>query len=67
MNGATMNKKELFELNKIIRFREAGIGIDYVARALSSLVRAARTSKSKAELHQAAIQLGANVHPEYIC
>jgi hypothetical protein len=62
-----MNKAETFELNKIVQYHAAGLGIDYVARALSSLVRAARTAKSKAALHQAAIQLGANVHPEYIC
>lgn len=62
-----MNKAETFELNKVIQYHKAGLGIDYVARAISAMIRAARNSKSKAELHQAAIQLGANVHPEYIC
>jgi len=62
-----MNKSEIFELNKIVQYHTAGLGIDYVARAISAMIRAARTSKSKYELHQAAIMLGANVHPEYIC
>ena len=63
----TMNKAEIFELNKIVQYHKAGLEVDWVARALSSLVRSARTLKSKAEIHQVAIQLGANVHPEYIC
>lgn len=62
-----MTKSEKFELNKIVQYHTAGLGIDYVARAISAMIRAARSSKSKAELHQAAIMLGANVHPEYIC
>ena len=61
-----MNKAETFELNKIVQYHTAGLGIDYVARAISAMIRAARSNKSKAALHQAAIQLGANVHPEYI-
>jgi hypothetical protein len=62
-----MNKSESKEVNKVIQYHESGLGIDWVARSLSSLVRSARTLKSKAEIHQIAIQLGANVHPEYIC
>ena len=62
-----MNKSEIKEVNKVIQYHKAGLEIDWVARALSSLVRAARTVKSKAEIQQVAIQLGANVHPEYIC
>lgn len=62
-----MNKSEIKEVNKVIQYHKAGLEIDWVARALSGLVRAARTVKSKAEIHQVAIQLGANVHPEYIC
>jgi hypothetical protein len=62
-----MNKSESREVNKVIQYHKAGLEIEWVARALSALVRAARTAKSKAELHQVAIQLGANVHPEYIC
>ena len=62
-----MNKSELKEVNKVMKYHSAGLEIEWVARALSSLVRAARTAKSKAEIHQVAIQLGANVHPEYIC
>ena len=61
-----MNKSEIFELNKIVQYHTAGLGIDYVARALSAMIRAARTAKSKAEIHQVAVMLGANVHPEYI-
>ena len=62
-----MTKSESNEIAKIIQYHKAGLEIDWVARALSALVRAARNSKSKAELHQLALQLGANVHPEYIC
>jgi hypothetical protein len=62
-----MNKSELKEVAKILVYHDMGLGIDYVARALSAMIRAARTNKSKYELHQIAIAKGANVHPEYIC
>ena len=62
-----MTKSESKEIAKIIQYHKAGLGIDYVARAISAMIRAARTLKSKAEIHQVAIELGANVHPEYIC
>ena len=62
-----MNKSELKEVARVLIHHEAGLGIDYVARAISSLIRAARTNKSKYELHQIANKTGANVHPEFIC
>ena len=61
-----MNKSELKEINKVIEYHKAGLSVDWVARGLSAMVRAARTAKSKAEIHQVAVMLEANNHPEYI-
>jgi hypothetical protein len=62
-----MNKSESRELAKIHQFHAAGLGADYVARALSALIRAARTNKSAAALRALAAQMGVTDHPEFIC
>jgi hypothetical protein len=62
-----MNKSETRELAKIQQFHAAGLGADFVARALSALIRAARTNKSAAALREHAAQMGVTGHPEFIC
>jgi hypothetical protein len=62
-----MNKSETREVQKIQHFHAAGLGADYVARALSALIRAARTNKSAAALRALAAQMGVTGHPEFIC
>jgi hypothetical protein len=61
-----MNKSEIRELAKIEQYHAAGLGADFVARALSSLIRAARTNKSAAALRAAADRLGVVGHIEFI-
>lgn len=61
-----MNKSELREIIKIAQFRAAGLGADWVARALSALIRAARTNKSRAALLEYADIFGVSNHPEFI-
>ena len=62
-----MNKSETREVSKIAHYRAAGLGADFVARALSSLIRAARTNKSAAALRDIAAGWGVTDHPEFIC
>jgi hypothetical protein len=62
-----MTKSELKEINKIISYHAAGLEIEWVARALSSLIRSARTNKSQQELFAVAVKLNADSHPEFIC
>jgi hypothetical protein len=62
-----MTKSELKEVNKIISYHTAGLEIDWVARALSALIRSARTNKSQQELFAVAVKLNADSHPEFIC
>ena len=61
-----MNKSETKELARIEAYRAAGLGVDYVARALSGLIRAARTQKSAAALRDIAATWGVTNHPEFI-
>ena len=61
-----MTKSEIFEVQKIIQYYAAGLGPDYLARALSALIRAARSAKSKNELMHHARELGITSHPEFI-
>jgi hypothetical protein len=62
-----MNKSEIREVAKIQQFLAAGLGDDFAARALSALIRAARTNKSAAALRDLAAQMGVTQHPEFIC
>jgi hypothetical protein len=62
-----MTKSETREVAKIQQFHAAGLGADFVARALSALIRAARTNKSAAALRALAAQMGVTQHPEFIC
>ena len=62
-----MNKSELKEVTKIVAYHKAGLEADWVARALSALVRAARTNKSKQAILEYADILSVRNHPEFIC
>jgi hypothetical protein len=62
-----MNKSEIREVQKIKQFHAAGLGLDFCARALSALIRAARTNRSKIELSRVAADIGCQRHPEFIC
>jgi hypothetical protein len=61
-----MTKSETREVQKTIQYYAAGLGPDYLARALSALIRAARSAKSKTELMHHARELGITNHPEFI-
>ncbi len=61
-----MNKSEIREISKIAQYRAAGLGADFVARALSALIRAARTNKSRAALMEYAQIFAVADHPEFI-
>ena len=51
----------------ISKYRAAGLGADYVARAISALIRAARSQKSAEALRAHALAYGVVDHPEFIC
>ena len=62
-----MTKSETREVNVIIKYHAAGLETDWVARALSALVRSARTNKSRNELLTVAAGFPAVLqHPEFI-
>jgi len=61
-----MNQSETRELQKIIQYYAAGLGPDYLARALSALIRASRTNKSRAALLSRAEEFKITTHPEFI-
>lgn len=62
----TMTKSENREIATAIRYSAAGLGPDYLARALSALYRAARSAKSQREILALAIAYGANKSAEFI-
>jgi hypothetical protein len=62
-----MNKSEIREVAKIKAMHAAGLGVDFVARAISALIRCARTNRSKIELSRVAADLGCQHHAEFIC
>lgn len=61
-----MTKSETREIAKITQYHAAGLGVDYLARALSSLYRAARSNKSKTEILAVAVAYKAVSHDEFI-
>ena len=62
-----MNKSETREVQKIKAYLAAGLGVDFAARAISALIRCARTNRSKIELSRVAADLGCQHHAEFIC
>ena len=61
-----MNKSEIREVQKIKAMHAAGLGLDFVARALSSLYRAARTTRSKLEIMAVATEYDVTGHQDFI-
>ena len=61
-----MTKSESKEIARSIQYSEAGLGKDYLARALSSLIRSARTTKSQNEILAIAVAHGITSNPEFI-
>jgi hypothetical protein len=61
-----MTKSESKEVAKSVQYSEAGLGKDYLARALSSLIRSARTTKSQNEIMAVAVAHGVTSNPEFI-
>ena len=61
-----MTKSESKEVTKAIQYSEAGLGADYLARALSGLYRAARTAKSQNEIMAVAVAYKVTSNPEFI-
>lgn len=61
-----MTKSEIREVSTAIRYSAAGLGPDYLARALSALYRAARSSKSQNEIMAIALSYGVVNNREFI-
>jgi hypothetical protein len=61
-----MTKSESKEIARSVQYSEAGLGKDYLARALSSLIRSARTTKSQNEIMAIAVAHGVTSNPEFI-
>ena len=61
-----MTKSEIRELQIITKYSAAGLGPDYVARAISALIRAARSTKSQNEIMAIALSYGVVSHNEFI-
>jgi hypothetical protein len=61
-----MTKSESRDVAKSVQYSEAGLGKDYLARALSSLIRSARTTKSQNEIMAVAVAHGITSSPEFI-
>lgn len=61
-----MTKSEIREVSLCIKYSAAGLGPDYLARALSALYRAARSAKSQNEILAIAVSYGAVSNPEFI-
>jgi len=61
-----MTKSEIRELESVARYIQHGM-IDTAARALSGLIRCARTTKSQTQLREVAELLNLTNHPDFIC
>ena len=61
-----MTKSETREVNMVHTYIQHNMH-DTAARALSGLIRCARTTKSQTELRQLAQQLSLTNHPDFIC
>ena len=61
-----MTKSESREVALCIKYSAAGLGPDYLARSLSALYRAARSTKSQNEIMAIALSYGVVSHHEFI-
>jgi hypothetical protein len=60
-----MTKSEQREISLAIKYSAAGLGPDYLARALSAIYRAARSAKSQSEILALALAYGVVSHDEF--
>jgi hypothetical protein len=60
-----MTKSENQEIKKTIQYFAAGLGPDYLARALSAIHRAARANNTKRAIEALAVEHGITQHPEF--
>ena len=60
-----MTKAETKELAKTLAYGKH-LGADYVARALSAMWRAARTTRSQNAIMAAAVAAGVTANPEFL-
>ena len=60
-----MTKTEIREISTAIRYSAAGLGPDYLARALSALYRSARSAKSQREILALALAYGVVSNKEF--
>jgi DnaJ-class molecular chaperone len=61
-----MTKAENRELAKAFRYSAAGLGPDYLARALSAMYRSARSAKSQNEILAIARAYSVLSNPEFL-
>lgn len=61
-----MNRSEIREVALLAQYRAAGADVGMIARALSALIRAARTRKSAAYIRALAESWGVTDHPNFI-
>jgi peptidyl-tRNA hydrolase len=62
-----ITKSENREITKLTQWREAGYAdIGMLARSLSALIRAARTTRSAEYIRSIAREWGVTEHPEFI-
>jgi hypothetical protein len=60
-----MTKSEANEIKKTVQYFAAGLGVDYLARALSATHRAARGQDTKRAVEALATEHGVADHPEF--
>lgn len=61
-----MTKAEKIEIQKTIQYFAAGLGPDYLARALSAIHRAARGQDTKNAIEALAVEHGVRRHAEFL-
>jgi hypothetical protein len=61
-----MTKFEANEIKKTVQYFAAGLGPDYLARALSAIHRAARAQNTKRAIEALATEHGVRNHPEFL-
>mgnify|MGYP003645647439 CR=1 FL=1 len=61
-----MTKAEKNEITKTIQYFAAGLGPDYLARALSAIHRAARGQDTKNAIEALAVEHGVRRHAEFL-
>lgn len=60
-----MTKAENSEIKKTVQYFAAGLGLDYLARALSAIHRAARGQDTKRAVEALAVEHGVANHAEF--